>query len=260
MYYNTNRFAMLSLLPVLMFLSQANPAAAAPPRIDLVRAKHVFDISCAGCHGPEGRGGKGPSLAVAKLRHAGTDEELGQIILFGLPGTEMPPSWYLGVEGVTLAAAYVRMLSANATPPQVAGDVGKGKQLFRGKGACAGCHTIGPEGHAFGPDLSDIGARRSAAGLRESLIHPNAEVAEGFVPVDAVTERGEKVSGIRLNEDNFTIQILEASGRFHSFRKSALSELQESPTESTMPSYKTIFSEGELQNLVAYLSSLRGEQ
>jgi cytochrome c oxidase cbb3-type subunit 3 len=260
MYYNANRFAMLSLLPVLMFLSQANPAAAAPPRIDLVRAKHVFDISCAGCHGPEGRGGKGPSLAVAKLRHAGTDEELGQIILFGLPGTEMPPSWYLGVEGVTLAAAYVRTLGANATPPQVAGDVGKGKQLFRGKGACAGCHTIGAEGNAFGPDLSDIGARRSAAGLRESLIHPDAEVAEGFVPVDAVTERGEKVSGIRLNEDNFTIQILDASGRFHSFRRAALSQLKEHFTESVMPSYEKIFSEAELLDLVAYLSSLRGEQ
>jgi len=163
-------FAMLPVLALLTFLSQANPAAVAPPGIDLARAKRVFDTSCAGCHGPEGRGGKGPSLAVPKLRHARTDEELGQIILFGLPGTEMPPSWHLGVEGVTLAAAYVRMLGANATPPQVAGDVGKGQQLFRGKGACAGCHTIGAEGRAYGPDLSDIGARRSAAGLREALI------------------------------------------------------------------------------------------
>src|SRR6202158_367460 len=94
-YYNANRFAMLSLLPLLMFLSQANPAAAAPPRIDLARAKRVFDTSCAGCHGPEGRGGQGTSLAVPKLRHARTDEELGQVILLGLPGTEMPPSWYL---------------------------------------------------------------------------------------------------------------------------------------------------------------------
>jgi cytochrome c oxidase cbb3-type subunit III len=251
---------MLPLFPLLLFLSQVNPAAAAPPRIDFARAKRVFDTSCAGCHGPEGRGGKGPSLAVPKLRHARTDEELGQTILFGLPGTEMPPSWYLGVDGVTLAAAYVRMLGANATPPHVAGDVVKGQGLFRGKGGCASCHTIGAEGHAYGPDLSDIGARRSAAGLRESLTEPNAAAGEGFVPVRAVTRQGEKVSGVRLNEDNFTIQILEPSGAVHSFRKSALSELQESPNESKMPSYKTIFSESELQDLVAYLSSLRGEQ
>jgi putative heme-binding domain-containing protein len=251
---------MLPVLPLLLFLSQANPAAALPPGIDLARAKRVFDTSCAGCHGPEGRGGKGPSLAVPKLRHARTDEELGQIILLGLPGTEMPPSWYLGVEGVTLAVVYVRMLGANATPPQVAGDVVKGKGLFHGKGGCAGCHTIGAEGHAFGPDLSDIGARRSAAGLREALLDPNAAAGEGFVPVLAVTRQGEKVSGIRVNEDNFTIQILEPSGVVHSLRKSALAELHESPNESKMPSYKTIFSEGELQDLVAYLSSLRGGQ
>jgi cytochrome c oxidase cbb3-type subunit 3 len=251
---------MFSLLPLLMFLSQASPSAAAPPRIDLARAKRVFDTSCAGCHGPEGRGGKGPSLAVPKLRHARTDAELGQVILLGIPGTEMPPSWYLGVEGVTLAAAYVRVLGVNATPPQVSGDVVKGKELFLGKGACAGCHSIGAEGHAYGPDLSDIGARRSAAGLRESLIAPNAVAGDGFVPVRAVTRQGEKVSGIRLNEDNFTIQILDEAGRFHSFRKTALSELQERTTESAMPSYKTMFSEDELQNLVAYLSSLRGEQ
>jgi cytochrome c oxidase cbb3-type subunit III len=248
---------MLPVLPLLLFLSQANPAPAVP-RFDLARAKRVFDTSCAGCHGPEGRGGKGPSLAVPKLRHARTDEDLGQIILLGIPGTEMPPSWYLGVEGVTLAVVYVRMLGANATPPHVAGDVVKGQELFRGKGGCAGCHTIGAEGRAYGPDLSDIGARRSATGLRESLTDPNAAAGEGFVPVRAVTRQGEKVSGIRLNEDNFTIQILEPSGLLHSFRKSALSELQERPTESTMPSFKTIFSEGELQNLVAYLSSLRG--
>ena len=259
-YYNANRFAMLSFLPLLMFLAQVNRADAAQPGIDLARAKRVFDTSCAGCHGPEGRGGKGPRLAVPRLRHARTDEELGQVILLGIPGTEMPPSWYLGVEGVTLAAAYVRVLGANATPPQVAGDIVKGQLLFRGKGACAGCHTIGAEGHAYGPDLSDIGARRSAARLREALISPDAEAVEGFVPVRAVSRQGEKVSGIRLNEDNFTIQILEASGRFHSFRKSALSELEESPTESAMPGYKTVFSESELQDLVAYLSSLRGEQ
>ena len=180
--------------------------------------------------------------------------------MLGIPGTEMPSSWYLGVDGVTLAVVYVRMLGANATPAHVAGDIVKGKELFRGKGGCSGCHTIGAEGHAYGPDLSDIGARRSAAGLRQSLMDPNAAAGEGFVPVHAVTRQGQKISGIRVNEDNFTIQILDPSGVVHSFRKPALAELQESPAESRMTSYKTIFSEGELQNLVAYLSSLRGEQ
>lgn len=168
--------------------------------------------------------------------------------------------------------------------PQVAGDLAKGKEIWHGKGACGACHTIGPEGHAYGPDLSDIGARRSAASLREVLIEPNAqpatavttarpafslhegliapdaEAGEGFVPVRVVTREGVKVEGVRVNEDSFTIQILDPSGHFHSFRKDALSELRERPGESLMPSYKAIFSDEELRNLVAYLSSLRGAQ
>ena len=250
---------MLSFLPFLIFLAQAN-GPASPPKIDLGRAKRVFENSCAGCHGPEGIGGKGPRLAVPKLRRARSDEELAQIITLGIPGTEMPPSWYLGVDGVTLAVVYVRMLGASATPPKVAGDVAKGGELFRSKGGCTSCHTIGSEGHAYGPDLSDIGSRRGAESLRQALTEPSAVVSDGFVPVHATTRQGEKVSGVRVNEDTFTIQILEPSGHFHSYRKSVLSSLEERPAESAMPSFKTAFSDRELQDLVAYLSSLRGEQ
>lgn len=250
---------MSPLLPLLLFLAQVNSATAAPQKIDLARAKRVFDTNCAGCHGLEGRGGKGPSLAVPKLPRARSDEELIQVISQGIPGTEMPPSWHLGEEGLTLAVAYVRMLGANATPAKVAGDVERGSQLFSGQGGCTACHTIGSKGRAYGPDLSDIGGRRSAASLRESLLDPNAEVAEGFMSVRAVTRDGEKVDGIRVNEDNFTIQILDRSGRLHSFRKSALADLEVRPGESAMPSYKGVFLENDLQDLVAYLSSLRDQ-
>jgi putative heme-binding domain-containing protein len=245
-------------LPLLMLLAQANTPS--PPKIDFARAKRVFDNSCAGCHGPEGVGGKGPRLAVPKLRRARTNEELAQIITRGIPGTEMPPSWYLGVDGVTLAVAYVRMLGVTATQPKAVGDVAKGGELFRGKGGCTSCHTVGSQGHAYGPDLSDIGSRRGAESMRQALMEPSAVVGDGFIPVHATTRQGEKVSGVRVNEDTFTIQILEPSGRFQSYRKSALSSLEERPTESAMPSFKTAFSDRELQDLIAYLSSLRGEQ
>jgi hypothetical protein len=78
--------------------------------------------------------------------------------------------------------------------------------------------------------------------------------------VVVVTSQGATVSGIRVNEDNFSIQVLDPSGRFHSFRKSALSKIDKRPGESPMPSYKTLFSEDEMNDLIAYLSSLRGDQ
>jgi cytochrome c oxidase cbb3-type subunit 3 len=251
--------ATFTLRALLFQIALAQNDTASTQKIDLVRAKRLFDTGCAGCHGPEGRGGKGPSLAVSKLPRASTDGELVQTILQGIPGTEMPASWYLGGD-VTLVAAYVRQLGAHATPPKIEGDIAKGSALFSGKGGCTACHTIGPSGHAYGPDLSDIGARRTAASLGESLTDPNAEIAEEFLKIQAVTRQGAQVTGIRLNEDSFTIQILEPSGRVDSFRKSELSSIDKRTGESPMPSYKRVFSESELQDLVAYLSSLRGEQ
>jgi putative heme-binding domain-containing protein len=244
---------MISTVLLLSFLgAQANPPA--PPKIDWARAKRVFDANCAGCHGPEGVGGKGPALAVAKLSRARTDEQLAAVIADGIPGTVMPPSWHLGTDGVTLAVAYVRKLGAGATPPKVDGDVAKGRALFTAKG-CTGCHDIG-----YGPNLASIGARRTAASLRESVTDPAADVADDFLPVRIVTRLGQKVEGIRVNEDTFTIQVIEPSGRYTSFRKDSLAKLDKLIGESNMPSYKTLFSEIELRDLVAYLSSLRGEQ
>ena len=231
------------------FLAQA----PSPPPIDWAKAKRVFDANCAGCHGPEGVGGKGPALAVPKLPRARTNEELAGIIANGIPGTLMPPSWHLGFTGITLATAYVRKLGATATPPKVDGDLAKGQAIFTSKG-CTGCHTTG-----YGPDLSSIGSRRTAASLRESITDPAAEVSEDYLLVTAVTREGKKVQGLRANEDTFTIQIVEPSGKFVSFRKDALAKLDKRAGESPMPSYKAL-SETELRDLVAYLSSLRGDQ
>jgi len=258
--YNSNRIRMLDLL--LAFLAFAPQAqAASPPKVDLARARRVFENNCAACHGPRGEGGRGPNLTVPKLRHARTDEELAGVITNGIPGTEMPPSWHLGEEGVTQVIVYLHVLRAKATPSAiVAGDAVNGKALFEGKGGCAGCHTVRGRGHAYGPELSDIGARRTEDNLRQSLEEPSSNVSENFLLVHAVSRQGVKVTGVRLNEDTFTIQILEPSGKVASFRKADLAKLEKRAGESPMPSYKTVFTESQRQDLIAYLASLRGGQ
>ena len=250
---------MVPFLPiVLAFLAQAQ--SPSPPKIDMARAKRVFENNCAGCHGPGGEGGRGPNLTLPKLHHAANDMDLAGVIAGGIPGTEMPPSWHLGDEGVMQVIAYLHVLRTNAVPPSVAGNAANGKAVFESKGGCTGCHTLFGQGRAYGPDLSDIGARRTSASLRQSLEEPNAEVAENFLLVRVATRKGANTTGIRLNEDTFTIQILEPSGQVRSFRKASLTKLDKRTGESPMPSYKTMFSDTEMQNMVAYLSSLRGEQ
>jgi putative heme-binding domain-containing protein len=116
------------------------------------------------------------------------------------------------------------------------------------------------EGRAYGPELTEIGTLRSATFLRESILDPEASVPEGFAVVKATPRTGTAVIGIRLNEDSFTIQLRDVAGRFHSFRKQDLAELKKDLTTSPMPSYRDKLSSAEVDDLVAYLASLKERQ
>lgn len=223
-------------------------------QIDWDRARKIYMANCAGCHGPEGRGGKGADLAVPRLRRAANDEQLFRIILGGIPGTEMPPSWYLGQTSVALVTAYVRKLGAAPDPVQTAGDAARGKLVYASQ-SCAGCHDRG-----FGPPLEEIGIRRSLAHLRRSLEDPAAELPEDFLMMRATTLTGKQITGARVNEDTFTVQITDATGRLHSFRKPELKTLERLQGASPMPSYKGTLSAAEMDDLVSFLAAQRGGQ
>ncbi len=168
--------------------------------------------------------------------------------------------------------AYVRSLG-RAQTAVVPGNIENGHRLFEGKGNCGRCHTVGGGLGRLGPDLTDIGARRGPAYLRAALIEPEAEVPENFASyrkliytpdnflwVRAVTNDGKQITGVRVDEDTFTIQIRDVRDHIYSFRKDELKELHKDWGKSPMPSYKNVFSESELQDLVAYLASLQGAQ
>ncbi len=168
----------------------------------------------------------------------------------------MPAFWLLSEREVASVAAYIKSLGSAPLEP-VPGDAVRGEQVYKSKG-CAGCHMIAGGGSGFGPELTDIGARRSAAFLRESIMAPEASVPEGFLLVELITSSGPAVRGIRLNEDTFSIQIKDSNNQFHSFRKSDLAELRRLRGRSPMPSYERSLTPDELTDLIAYLSHLRG--
>jgi hypothetical protein len=80
---------------------------------------------------------------------------------------------------------------------------------------------------------------------------------DNYLFVEAVTKSGERISGSRMNEDPFSIQIRDGAGAIRSLLKSELAELKKHWGKSPMPSYKDVFSAAELNDLVAYLVSLR---
>ena len=230
---------------------------AAPPG-DLAPGKKLYESHCSLCHGQTGTGGKGPNLAQPTLHHAPDDKRLAEVIEHGIPGTEMPGSWQLTNHEVAQVASYVRSLG-RVVAVALPGDAARGRALYEGKGGCAGCHIVKGVGSSFGPELTNIGARRNAEYLRESLLKPGAAVPEGFLVVRVITHDGRTVRGARVNEDSFTIQLRDASNHFFSFRKSDLTILRKEFNESLMPSYESKFSTAELDDLIAYLASLRGE-
>jgi putative heme-binding domain-containing protein len=150
-------------------------------------------------------------------------------------------------QGLLLTA---RLLLASADPSA-------GKALFEGQGACATCHTVGNRGGTLGPDLSDIGVLRTPEELRLAVTDPDAEVRREYTTITAVTDRGQRIQGIRLNEDDYSIQLRDIGGNPRSLLKDNLKSLSREP-RSLMPSYASRFSAPQIDHLIAYLRSLRG--
>ncbi len=222
---------------------------------ELAQGKRLFESQCGSCHGPLGNGGKGANLAQPRLRRATDDEALSNIIRRGISGTEMPGS-PLTPSQVSSIAAYVKTLGRVA-PEDVPGNPQRGKAVYAGLD-CARCHTLRGRGGIVGPELDDIGARRSAAHLREALLAPEASVPSGFLQLRVVTRDGRTFTGIRVNEDGFSVQFRDLSGRLHSFWKDELDVIEQLWQRSPMTSYDTRLSVEQTDDLVAYLVALKG--
>jgi len=223
---------------------------------DIELGHKLYAGRCAGCHGPAGDGGKGANLATPVLVRAQGDLSLYRVIRYGLPETEMP-AHNMTEREIWQMAAYVRTLGQAGE--SASGDSGRGAALVRGKGGCLQCHVLRGEGGLEGPALTDIGQRRSPLYLHNKLLDPGADMSSTFSMAAATTRTGKRITGIRLNEDTFSIQIRELNGSIHSLWKSDLTDLK-LDRRTIMPSYRERFNGQEINDVVRYLSGLRGQE
>ena len=230
------------------------PAAA---QSDVAAGADVFRLTCAECHGKRGLGGRGPDLVSGRWTHGGSDAEISNTISKGVSGAGMPAfEKELEPAEIGQLVAFIRSLASGAGAMKVTGNAERGREIYWGKGACAGCHMIEARGGRLGPDLTRIGAQRSIASLKESIVSPSAQIADGYQGVRAAPRGGSPVTGIRRNEDNFTIQVFDTSEKYYSFRKADLERFEEL-AESLMPA--GALTSAEADDLVAYLDTLRGK-
>lgn len=223
---------------------------------DIEYGSRLYSAQCATCHGPAGDSVTGVNLRSGRFRNAATDQELARLITTGISGTAMPPFKFDASE-IAGVVAYLRSMNSFDPGSVKPGDAGRGQSVFEGKGACTSCHRVAGRGARVAPDLSDIGAIRGAGSLQRSLLDPSSQMMPINRPVRAVTRNGTVINGRRLNEDTFTVQLMDERERLVSLSKADLREFT-ILTTSSMPSYKSELRAEELADLVAYLLSLKG--
>jgi len=242
---------------ILLFAAGALLAQRSYTPGDVEDGQRLFLTNCSPCHGPEGDAVPGVDLGHGKFRRASSDEDLMKIIQKGIQGTAMPPSNFTNFQVSTIVAFLRDMVESTSRGSLPEGDAAQGKIVFDGKGACLACHRVNGNGARLGPELTDIGALRRAVELERSILDPDAEVLPQNRFFRVVTKDGATTVGRLLNQDAFTVQLLDPSERLRSFSKSDLKEyafVEKSP----MPSYQGKLSPKELADLVSYLVSLKG--
>jgi putative heme-binding domain-containing protein len=223
---------------------------------DIEDGGKLFRANCVSCHGPQGNLVEGVDLGHGKFRRASTEDGVIRIIEDGIPGTAMPPHNFSDFQAGTVLA-YLTSVANDGRSAVPNGDAARGKAIFEGKGGCSGCHRVYGAGSRVGPDLSDVGALRRVAEIEASLLDPNAEVLPQNRYYRVTTKSGETIAGRLLNEDTFSVQILDTKERMLSFQRTQLREAG-FVNESPMPSYRDKLSAAERADLINYLVSLKG--
>jgi putative heme-binding domain-containing protein len=226
------------------------------PDADIAYGLTLYQSKCITCHGPLGDAAGGVNLRSGKFRNASTDQELARFIRAGSPAGM--PAFALDNTDMAGIVAYLRNMNAFDTATVKKGDAANGRALFEGKGACTSCHRVGLVGSKIAPNLSDIGATRSAGSLQRSLTDPTSQMMPINRPVRIAMKDGSVITGRRLNEDTYSIQIIDDRGRLRSLSKSDFREYTIAKT-SPMPSFAKTLSADELADVITYLLTLKGQ-
>ncbi len=223
---------------------------------DIDAGGRLYRAQCAQCHGPNGDLVGGVDLRRNQFRRSTTNDDLARVITNGIPGSGMPP-FMLQPGEVNALVAFIRAGFDPTAKPVRIGDAARGQAVFADKGACTTCHRVHGVGPRVAPDLSDIGAARAPDALHAALVDPSSRMMPINRPVKIVMKDGTTITGRRLNEDTYTVQIIDDKERLQSLVKADMRSYVVATT-SSMPSYANRLTADELADLIAYLLTLKG--
>jgi putative heme-binding domain-containing protein len=189
------------------------------------------------------------------------------VVRNGIPGTAMP-AWgaRLSNDELLKLGAYIHALRGTALDNPLPGDVAHGEAVFWGKGNCGACHAIAGRGGVIGPDLGNIAAMRKAVAISNALtkaqhrvygdggVHLPMLAPMDYNPVHVVTRGGQGIDGVMRNQDAWSIQFMDMTGKLHSFARSELSSVTISAGSIMPTDYDKLLSPDEFKDLLAFLT------
>jgi len=158
---------------------------------------------------------------------------------------------------VVFVGLAVALVSGAAALAQVSGDATRGKTLVESN-ACFDCHRIDQRGSRVGPDLSDIGTRRTPERLQQALLEPDEEVLFENRYVRFVTKEGATITGRLLNQDALSVQLLTPKEELKTYMRASLRDYT-IDDKGLMPSLRGKLTDQQVADIVTYLSSLKGQ-
>ena len=139
------------------------------------------------------------------------------------------------------------------TLTEFGGNDARGEIVFQNQGACMQCHLISGSGGIQGPDLTTVADRLTTDKLLESLIHPNAVIAEGYGMATATLKNGTALVGRLIKETPDQVTLLAPDGKETQLNRSDIASL--TPPISAMPPMALNLPLQDLRDLMAYLAT-----
>ena len=186
---------------------------------DVKAGSNLFASNCVFCHGDTGDKVPGVNLLKGEFLHPALNNEgIVHTIMSGSESKLMPPL-NLSREEAEKVVAFLRTEALGGVMTLPSGDVAHGKALMESNN-CLSCHRVDEQGSFAGPELTNVMRRgRTTQELQDAILNPDKEVFPDDRVVSFVTKDGKTITARQLNQDTYSIQVMEPGGHLASYQR-----------------------------------------